>query len=134
MRIAYGIAPLIQKGFTGKGQTVIDIVSFGSPTLQQDMDVFNRQFGLPPITIQQISPLNVPESDPHHDKSGWAAETTLDVEIIHALAPDAGITVLISPVAETEGTLGLPEFRQLLQYAIDHKLGRFSRRVGEPQR
>ncbi|HEU5381828.1 MAG TPA: S53 family peptidase [Ktedonobacteraceae bacterium] len=123
MRIAYGIAPLIQKGFTGKGQTVVDIVSFGSPTLQHDMDVFDNEFGLPPITIQQIKPLNVPESDPHNDKAGWASETTLDVEIIHALAPDAGIVVLISPVAETEGTVGLPEFRQLLQYSIDHKLG-----------
>src|SRR5581483_6503672 len=54
---------------------------------------------------------------------GWGDETTLDVEIIHALAPDANIVVLTSPVAETEGTIGLPEFRQLLQYAIDHKLG-----------
>lgn len=123
MRTAYGITPLIQQGFTGKGQTVVDIVSFGSPTLQKDMDVFDKQFNLPPITIQQISPLNIPESDPHHDKSGWASETTLDVEIIHAMAPDAGIVVLISPVAETEGTLGLPEFRQLLQYTLDHKLG-----------
>ena len=123
MRAAYGIAPLIQKGFTGKGQTVVDIVSFGSPTLQQDVDTFDKQFNLPPITIQQISPLNVPEYDPHHDKAGWASETTLDVEIIHALAPDAGIVVLTSPVAETEGTVGLPEFRQLMQYTLDHKLG-----------
>ncbi len=123
MRAAYGITPLLQKGFTGKGQTVIDIVSFGSPTLQQDVDAFNKQFNLPSITIQQISPLTVPEYDPHHDKAGWAAETTLDVEIIHALAPDVGIVVLTSPVAETEGTVGLPEFRQLTQYALDHKLG-----------
>jgi len=122
MRVAYGIAPLIAKGFTGKGQTIVDIVSFGSPTLQQDMDLFDKQFGLPPITIQQMSPLNEPVSDPHHDRAGWADETTLDVEIMHALAPDANIVVLTSPVAETEGTMGLPEFRQLLQYTIDHKL------------
>lgn len=123
MRIAYGVAPLIAKGFTGKGQTLVDIVSFGSPTLQADMDVFDKQFGLPAITIQQISPLKEPVSDPHNDRAGWAAETTLDVEIMHAMAPDAGIVVLSSPVAETEGTLGLPEFRQLVQYTIDHKLG-----------
>jgi subtilase family serine protease len=123
MRTAYGLNPLLQKGYTGKGQTVVDIVSFGSPTLQKDVDTFDRQFGLPAITIQQISPLNEPESDPHNDRSGWVAETTLDVEIIHALAPGANIVVLISPVAETEGTAGLPEFRQLLQYTIDHKLG-----------
>lgn len=123
MRTAYGIEPLIQKGYTGKGQTIVDIVSFGSPTLQQDINVFSRQFGLPPITVQQISPLNVPVYDPRGDRSGWGSETTLDVEIIHALAPEANIVVLVSPVAETEGTIGLPEFRQLLQYTIDHKLG-----------
>src|SRR5581483_8439048 len=123
MRTAYGIEPLIQKGYTGKGQTIVDIVSFGSPTLQRDIDVFSRQFGLPPITVQQISPLNEPVYDPRGDRPGWGDETTLDVEIIHALAPDANIVVLVSPVAETEGTIGLPEFRQLLQYTIDHKLG-----------
>ena len=123
MRTAYGIEPLIQKGYTGKGQTIVDIVSFGSPTLQQDINVFSQQFGLPPITVQQISPLNVPTYDPRGDRPGWGDETTLDVEIMHALAPDANIVVLVSPVAETEGTIGLPEFRQLLQYTIDHKLG-----------
>jgi subtilase family serine protease len=123
MRVAYGVESLIERGFTGKGQTVIDIVSFGSPTLQHDVDVFDQQFGLPPIKIQIISPINEKEADPYGDKPGWGEETTLDVEIIHALAPDAGIVVLTSPVAETEGTFGLPEFRQLVQYTVDHHLG-----------
>ena len=123
LRVAYGVESLVEHGFTGKGQTVVDIVSFGSPTLQKDMDMFDQQFGLPPIKIQIISPINEPESDPQKDKPGWGQETTLDVEVIHALAPDAGIVVLTSPVAETEGTLGLPEFRQLIQYTIDHHLG-----------
>ncbi len=123
MRAAYGLTPLIQQGHTGQGQTVVDIVSYGSPTLQKDMDVFDQQFNLPPITIKQISPLNEPGSGSATDRTGWAQETTLDVEIIHALAPGANIVVLISPVAETEGTIGLPEFRKLLQYTIDNKLG-----------
>src|SRR6185437_9168091 len=55
--------------------------------------------------------------------TGWAGETELDVEIIHAVAPDAKIIVLTSPVAETEGTVGLPQFRQLVQYVLDHHLG-----------
>ena len=123
-RAAYGVDKLIQQGITGKGQTVVDIVSFGSPTLQQDMDVYDKQFGLPPVNLQIISPLtNVKPYDPNGDRGGWAGETTLDVEIIHAIAPDAKIVVLVSPVAETEGTIGLPEFRQLEQYTIDHKLG-----------
>ncbi len=123
LRVAYGVESLVGRGFTGKGQTVVDIVSFGSPTLQSDMDVFDKQFGLPPITIKVISPLNVPSYDPNGDRGGWALETELDVEIIHAIAPDAGIVVLVSPVAETEGTVGLPEFLQLEQYALTNHLG-----------
>jgi subtilase family serine protease len=123
LRRAYGVQSLYEKGYTGKGQTIIDIVSFGSPTLQQDMDVFSREFDLPPVTIKVIDPLNVPESDPNGDKGGWAAETSLDVQIMHAIAPDANLVVLVSPVAETQGTIGLPEFRQLEQYIIDNKLG-----------
>jgi subtilase family serine protease len=124
MRVAYSVQSLLGKGFTGKGQTIVDIVSYGSPTLQQDMDVFDKQFGLPPITIKIMSPLGTVPFDPTvKDMSGWADETTLDVQIIHAIAPDAGIVVLTSPVDETEGTIGLPEFRQLEQYAVTHHLG-----------
>ena len=124
-RVAYGVEALMQKGFTGKGQTIVDIVSFGSPTLQQDMDAFDQQFGLPPIKIQIMNPLGPPKAfDPSNkDMTGWAIETTLDVQIIHAIAPDAGIVVLTSPISETEGTIGLPQFLKLEQYALDHHLG-----------
>jgi subtilase family serine protease len=124
MRVAYGVESLMQRGFTGKGQTVVDIVSFGSPTLQADMDVFDRNFDLPPITIKVFAPLGTVPFDPaSKDMNGWAGETELDVQIIHAIAPDANIVVLTSPVSETEGTIGLPEFLKLEQYAINNHLG-----------
>lgn len=124
MRVAYGMEALLEQGMTGKGQTVVDIVSYGSPTLQQDMDVFDRQFGLPAITLQILSPIGAVKFDTNNSEMlGWAEETTLDVEIIHAMAPEAGIVVLTSPVDETEGTIGMPQFLQLEQYAVNHKLG-----------
>ena len=124
LRVAYGLQALTQRGLTGKGQTVVDIVSFGSPTLQQDMDVFDKQFGLPPISIKVLAPLGTAHYDPaNKDMFGWGIETELDVQIIHAMAPDAGIVVLTSPVDETEGTVGLPQFLQLGQYAVSHQLG-----------
>ncbi len=55
---------------------------------------------------------------------GWAFESTLDVEWAHAMAPGANIVLLTSPVAETEGVQGLPEFLALEKYALDNKLGR----------
>src|SRR3989440_11159558 len=98
LRVAYGVESLMQHGYTGKGQTVVDIVSFGSPTLQQDMDIFDQTFGLPAIKIQVISPIGTRPFDPSNkDMAGWASETTLDVQIIHAIAPDAGIGGLTSP-------------------------------------
>jgi subtilase family serine protease len=121
-RVAYGVQSLIERGFTGKGQTIVDIVSYGSPTLQQDMDIFDKQFGLPPITIKVIAPLGVARST-NQDMALWAVETELDVQIIHAVAPGANIVVLTSPVDETEGTIGLPQFLQLEQYALTHHLG-----------
>lgn len=123
LRIAYGIEPLIKKGFTGKGQTIIDITSFDSPNLQKNLDVFDQTFNLPPADVQVISPLDEPTSDPHNDRQTWAQGTEQEVEILHAIAPEAKIVLLESPVAETEGTFGLPEFYKLLQYAIDHQLG-----------
>jgi subtilase family serine protease len=123
LRVGYGIEPLIEKGFTGKGQTIIELASFDSPTLQQDMQVFDQTFHLPPIDLQVISPLTVPEADPEQSKDHWAQTTVSHVQILHAIAPAAKIIVLESPVGETKGTFGLPEFRQLLQYAIDKQLG-----------
>lgn len=124
MRAVYGLSSLIAKGDTGKGQTVVLIESYGSPTLQQDMDVFDQQFGLPAITIKVLSPLGTVPFDPNNtEMTGWQGETTLDAETVHAIAPDAGITVLTSPVDETEGVQGMPQFLQLEQYAVSHHLG-----------
>jgi subtilase family serine protease len=124
MRLAYGVESLVQRGFTGKGQTVVIIDSFGSPLLQQDLNAFDAQFDLPQISVQVLAPLGTVKFDSNNkDMVGWAEETTLDVEMVHAIAPGANIVVLTSPVSETEGTIGLPQFLQLEQYAVDHHLG-----------
>jgi len=124
LRTAYEVETLTEQGDTGKGQTVIDIVSYGSPTLQQDMQVFDQQFHLPPVNLQVLSPLGtVPFNSSNKDMAGWASETDLDVQIIHAIAPGANIIVMTSPVDEVEGTSGLPQFLQLEQYAVSHHLG-----------
>jgi subtilase family serine protease len=40
------------------------------------------------------------------------------------MAPGADIVLLTSPVSETEGVQGMPEFLALEKYALDHKLGK----------
>ena len=123
-RRAYGIQPLTDQGLTGKGQTVVLIESFGSPTAQRDINIFDQRFGLPPVSLQIIAPLGTVPFDPNNrDMVGWAGETELDTQVVHALAPGANIVILTSPVSETEGTIGLPEFLKLEQYAVQRHLG-----------
>ncbi len=120
----YGVEPLLKQCYTGKGQTVVVIDSFGSPTLQEDIDNFSDYYGLPRVKLQILAPLGTKPFNPSDQQMiGWAIETTEDVQIIHAIAPDANIVVLTSPVDETEGVAGLPEFLQLEQYAVQHNLG-----------
>lgn len=124
MRAAFGIDKLIAQGYTGKGQTVVVIDSFGSPTLQQDVTDFDKRYNLPPLDLKILSPLGtVPFDASNKEMVSWLGETSLDVEIIHAVAPDAHVVLLTSPVDETEGVAGLPQFLQLEQYAVNNHLG-----------
>ena len=44
---AYGLTPILAAGYTGAGQTIIIIDSFGSPTITQDLQTFDADYGLP---------------------------------------------------------------------------------------
>ncbi|MEO8888216.1 MAG: S53 family peptidase [Jatrophihabitantaceae bacterium] len=124
IRTAYGLNGLIAKD-GGRGQTIVIIDSYGSPTVAADLAQFDADFGLPaPPSLKVLAPLgSVPFNPAGVDQLGWAEETSLDVQWSHAMAPQAGIVVLTSPVDETEGVQGLPEFLQLEQYAVAHHLG-----------
>jgi subtilase family serine protease len=126
IRKAYGVTPLLNSGFTGKGQSIVIIDSFGSPTIHQDLKAFDQGYGLPdPPSFKIFAPLGTVTFDPNNsDMVNWAFETTLDVEWSHALAPDANIVLMTSPVSETEGVQGLPEFLFLEKYAVSHNLGK----------
>jgi subtilase family serine protease len=109
-RAAYNLNPLYQQGVTGKGRTIVIVDSFGSPTIQHDLEVFDQQWGIKDTKVDVVKWGNVPVFDPTNpDHTGWAGETTLDVEYAHAIAPDAHIVLVETGVAETEGVTGLPE-------------------------
>ena len=128
---AYGIDKLHKLGLTGKGQTIILVDSFGSPTMQADLDHFSDVYHLPRKNIQfiypnglYINPLTMPDpKNPAHQipdegKVGWAEETTLDLEWAHAVAPDAELVNIVTNVNETEGVTGLPELFHGIEMAI----------------
>jgi subtilase family serine protease len=123
---AFGLTPLLRSGYDGKGQTIVIIESFGSPTIKADLKAFDEAYNLPdPPSFQVLAPLGTVPFDPtNSDQVTWAFETTLDVQWAHAMAPGASIVVLTSPVDETEGVQGLPQFLELERYAISHHLGK----------
>jgi subtilase family serine protease len=125
IRKAYGVDALIDAGFVGTGETIVIIDSYGSPTIREDLKAFDKGYGLPdPPSFKILSPLGtVPFDANNSTEAGWAFETTLDVEWAHAMAPGAAIVLMTSPVAETEGVQGLPQFLALEKYALEHQLG-----------
>jgi subtilase family serine protease len=71
-RTAYDLNPLYQRGITGRGRTIVIVDSFGSPTIQNDIKVFDAQFGFPDPNLQVIKFGNVPAFDPtNSDMVGW---------------------------------------------------------------
>ncbi|MET7682648.1 S53 family peptidase [Streptomyces sp. NPDC005423] len=123
-RTAYNLNSLYRKGITGKGRTIVIVDSFGSPTIQHDLDVYSKQFGLRSAKVDVVKWGDVPVFDPRNaDMTGWAGETTLDVEMAHAVAPDAKIVLVETAVAETEGVTGLPEMMNAEKHLIDRGVG-----------
>ncbi len=127
---AYDLAPLFAKGIDGRGQTIVIVDAFGSPTIKADLTHFDQTFGLPdPPSLKIIQPAGAVPTFPTgsplgpSDVSGWAVETTLDVEYSHVMAPKANILLVETPATETEGVQGFPEIVRAENYVIDHHLG-----------
>ena len=119
---AYGIDQLHAAGITGKGQTIILVDSYGSPTMQADLDHFSDTYNLPHTTIQFIMPNgnpypNYPTTPMTSDQVGWAEETSLDLEWAHAVAPDATLVNIVSTSSETVGMAGLADLFAGIQTA-----------------
>lgn len=135
---AYDLAPLFSKGIEGKGQTIVVLDAFGSPSIASDLKTFDAQMGLPdPPSFQVITPegpitttaknctskYSPGGPDLCSDYYGWTDETSLDVEWSHAMAPEANILLVETPMTETEGIYGLPQLMAAENYVIDHHLG-----------
>lgn len=104
---AYG---LDQVTATGKGQTIAIVDAYGSPTIQSDLNTFNQQFGLPAASLT----IAYPTGKSGRKDSGWALETSLDVEWAHALAPDAKILLVVAKSASTSDLVAA------IDYAASH--------------
>jgi subtilase family serine protease len=108
---AYGIS-----GYDGSGQTVAIIDAYASPTIQQDLDQWSANRGLPSTKITQVvapGTYNHPERGMKQVPQGWYGEESLDVEAVHGMAPAANIVYV-----------GAPNNFQDLDAALNHVVDR----------
>ena len=122
---AYNLGPLQKRGIDGAGQTIVIVDSFGSPTIAADLASFDSAFGLrAPASLKVIQPAGpVPAYRANTTRSGWASETSMDVEWAHVMAPAAAIVLVETPTAETEGVAGFPQIVTAENYVLHHHLG-----------
>jgi kumamolisin len=89
----YDVEPLAKQGYTGKGVTVVVFAFDGFD--QSDLDMFSSDFGLPKFTPDVLGGM----------PSQRTGEATMDLEAIHAMAPDAKkVLVNARPTVEGGGT------------------------------
>jgi subtilase family serine protease len=125
IRAAYDLQPLYRKGITGKGETIVIVDPFGSPTIGADLRHFDAVFGLPaPPSFRVIQPAGrVPPFRETYNQLDSAVETSLDVEWAHVIAPGASILLAETPTAEVEGATGFAQIVQAEEYVIRRHLG-----------
>src|SRR5713226_10775198 len=51
IRAAYGVQPVLDSGITGAGRTIVIIDAFQSPTIQQDLALFDHIWSYPDPTF-----------------------------------------------------------------------------------
>jgi subtilase family serine protease len=93
---AYNLTPLYKAGLDGTGTTIAIVDAYGSTTIAQDAAAFAQYMGLPPVDLTIVG--TPTESNFSTDaNAGWATETTIDVEWVHAIAPGAKILLVVAP-------------------------------------
>jgi subtilase family serine protease len=117
IRAAYGIPSTVNGAPAGTGQTIVIVDAFGSPTVSQDLKTFSTAFGLPDANLNVIYPNGKPTWQGTANQVQWAAETSLDVQWAHAVAPGATIDLVVAPSSYGD-SLNLAQ-----RYVVDHHLG-----------
>ena len=120
---AYDVNRVHKAGYTGKGETIVIVDAYGSPTAQNDLDFFSQTYGLPQTKIQTYYPNGAPtynSSALFSSEAGWAFETSLDLQWAHAIAPDANLVLIAANPFETEGVQGFPSMFAGESWAIQN--------------
>jgi subtilase family serine protease len=105
IRAAYSVP---QTGLDGRGVHIGIVDDYSSPTMVADTNTYSQRHGLPPLTAAQwvdhtdpaaahtpevviADPTGIVGTVPVESPQDWSGEETLDVEMVHVMAPAATI-------------------------------------------
>ncbi len=96
-QVAYGVAPLLKRGITGKGETVVmpELAERPGPNftdIRKDLATFDRKFGLRAAKLKVSTTLAGASA-----RYVAGTEEVEDTEIVHAIAPGATLDVVLVP-------------------------------------
>ena len=97
LQTAYNFLPLYNSGINGNGQSVAIVVAHGDQNLQQDVNAFDSYYNLSALTNGSNLIIEEPFGSPSSYPINWTYETALDVEMVHSLAPNAKIYLIVAP-------------------------------------
>jgi subtilase family serine protease len=118
IKAAYDVQALHDAGITGAGRTIVIVDAFQSPTIRQDLALFDGIWGIPDPTLNIIAPDGLTPFDFNDGNMvGWSAEISLDVEWAHVIAPGATIDLVLAKTNQDADILSATKF------AVDHNLG-----------
>jgi subtilase family serine protease len=118
IRVAYDIRPVLASGVTGAGRTIVLIDAFQSPTIRQDLALFDHIWGYRNPTFNIVAPDGITPFNPTDPSQlMWSAEISVDVEWSHAIAPGATIDLVLAKSDSDVDVLRATKF------AVDHNLG-----------
>jgi hypothetical protein len=81
----------------GTGKTVAIVDAYHDPTAASDLAVFSKQYGLPACTVANGCFTQVSQTGTNRlpaTNALWAFEISLDIQMVHAIAPGAKILLV----------------------------------------
>src|ERR1700733_5202819 len=109
---------------TGAGETIVIAEPYGSPTIGDDLRVFDAKFKLANQTLTLDRFGKIPRDNPNNVlMAGWAQEATLAVEYAHVFAPGAKIVLIETAANATVGVAGIPQLMTAQESLINKGIG-----------
>jgi subtilase family serine protease len=91
---------------TGGSKLVLIVDAYDDPTAASDLTVYSKQFGLPAVTSANFEVVYAAGTKPPVDSTGgWEFEESLDVQMAHALAPNAKVVLVEAASSSTSDLL-----------------------------